>query len=111
VALTGVRAYDNDPTPCYGYADCYNIGNPDSKNLGDRWTFPWASSLGSDFNFNVSFTEEQQRDGVFEYNYQRGGHYRSGASTYLSSFASLQLAYYRECNEQSGPFNIIKSDS
>jgi predicted dithiol-disulfide oxidoreductase (DUF899 family) len=27
------------------------------------WTFPWASSLGSDFNFdfNVSFTEEQQR--------------------------------------------------
>ena len=29
------------------------------------WTFPWASSLGSDFNFdfNVSFTEEQQRDG------------------------------------------------
>ena len=30
------------------------------------WTFPWASSLGSDFNFdfNVSFTEEQQREGV-----------------------------------------------
>src|SRR3954464_14625573 len=27
------------------------------------WTFPWASSLGSDFNldYNVSFTEEQQR--------------------------------------------------
>jgi predicted dithiol-disulfide oxidoreductase (DUF899 family) len=40
------------------------------------WTFPWASSLSSDFNFdfNVSFTEEQQRDGVFEYNYRRGGH-------------------------------------
>ena len=37
------------------------------------WTFPWASSLGSDFNFdfNVSFTEEQQREGVVEYNYQR----------------------------------------
>jgi predicted dithiol-disulfide oxidoreductase (DUF899 family) len=34
------------------------------------WTFPWASSLGSDFNFDfiVSFTEDQQRDGV-EYNY------------------------------------------
>ncbi len=30
------------------------------------WSFPWASSLGSDFNFdfNVSFTEEQQRDGA-----------------------------------------------
>src|SRR5881628_1656028 len=40
------------------------------------WTFPWASSLGSDFNldFNVWFTEEQQREGVVEYNYRRGGH-------------------------------------
>jgi len=39
------------------------------------WTFPWASSHGSDFNFdfNVSFTEEQQREGVVEYNYRRGG--------------------------------------
>ena len=37
------------------------------------WTFPWASSAGSDFNFdfNVSFTKEQQREGI-EYNYQRG---------------------------------------
>jgi predicted dithiol-disulfide oxidoreductase (DUF899 family) len=36
------------------------------------WTFPWASSLGSDFNFdfNVSFTEEQQRQGGIEYNYE-----------------------------------------
>jgi predicted dithiol-disulfide oxidoreductase (DUF899 family) len=40
------------------------------------WNFPWASSLGSDFNFdfNVSFTEEQQREGSVEYNYRRGGH-------------------------------------
>jgi predicted dithiol-disulfide oxidoreductase (DUF899 family) len=40
------------------------------------WTFPWASALGSDFNFdfNVSFTEEQQRKAVVEYNYRRGGH-------------------------------------
>src|SRR6267143_1067976 len=39
------------------------------------WTFPWASSHGSDFNFdfNVSFTEEQQREGVVEYNYRRDG--------------------------------------
>ena len=37
------------------------------------WTFPWASSLGSDFNadFNVTFTEEQQRQGEVEYNYRR----------------------------------------
>jgi predicted dithiol-disulfide oxidoreductase (DUF899 family) len=40
------------------------------------WTFPWASSLGSDFNFdfNVAFTEEQQREGLVEYNYRRKGH-------------------------------------
>jgi predicted dithiol-disulfide oxidoreductase (DUF899 family) len=40
------------------------------------WTFPWASSRGGDFNFdfNVSFTEEQQREGGIEYNYERGGH-------------------------------------
>ena len=39
------------------------------------WTFPWASSLGGDFNFdfNVSFTEEQQREGIV-YNYKRSGH-------------------------------------
>ncbi|MDR6391656.1 DUF899 domain-containing protein [Paraburkholderia phenoliruptrix] len=40
------------------------------------WTFPWASSAGSDFNFdfNISFTEAQQREGTVEYNYQRGHH-------------------------------------
>jgi predicted dithiol-disulfide oxidoreductase (DUF899 family) len=40
------------------------------------WSFPWASSRGGDFNFdfNVSFTEEQQRNDGVEYNYQRGGH-------------------------------------
>jgi predicted dithiol-disulfide oxidoreductase (DUF899 family) len=38
------------------------------------WTFPWASSHGSDFNFdfNVSITEEQQREGGYEYNYRPG---------------------------------------
>jgi predicted dithiol-disulfide oxidoreductase (DUF899 family) len=36
------------------------------------WSFPWASSLGSDFNFdfNVSITEEQQRQGIVEYNFR-----------------------------------------
>ncbi|HEX4340697.1 MAG TPA: thioredoxin family protein [Polyangiaceae bacterium] len=36
------------------------------------WSFPWASSLGGEFNydFNVSLTEEQQRDGGTEYNYR-----------------------------------------
>jgi predicted dithiol-disulfide oxidoreductase (DUF899 family) len=40
------------------------------------WMFPWASSVGCDFNFdfNVAFTAEQQRSGFVEYNYERGGH-------------------------------------
>ena len=36
------------------------------------WTFPWASSVSGDFNFDLSagFTEEQEREGI-EYNYRR----------------------------------------
>jgi len=36
------------------------------------WTFPWASSFGSDFNYDlqVTFTEEQQRSGSVEYNFR-----------------------------------------
>jgi predicted dithiol-disulfide oxidoreductase (DUF899 family) len=36
------------------------------------WTFPWASSADSDFNFdfNTSLTEEQQRAGDGSYNYR-----------------------------------------
>lgn len=36
------------------------------------WSFPWASSAKTDFNadFNVWFTEEQQRSGGVVYNYQ-----------------------------------------
>ena len=42
------------------------------KRMG--WTFPWASSSGNDFNydFNVSYTKEQQRSGRTEYNYAPG---------------------------------------
>lgn len=38
-----------------------------------KWTFPWASSVDTDFNFdfNVGFTEAAQRDGGIEYNYRR----------------------------------------
>jgi predicted dithiol-disulfide oxidoreductase (DUF899 family) len=41
------------------------------RRLG--WTFPWASSGGSDFNrdFNVAFSTEEQRNGGIEYNYRR----------------------------------------
>ena len=45
------------------------------------WTFPWASSVGGDFNFdfNVAFTEEQQREGGAEYNYRREGAWQGGS--------------------------------
>jgi predicted dithiol-disulfide oxidoreductase (DUF899 family) len=41
------------------------------KRMG--WTFPWASSLGGDFNFdfNVSLSEKQQLEGTVNYNYRR----------------------------------------
>jgi len=43
------------------------------KRMG--WTIPWASSFGSDFNydFSVGFTEEQQRKGDVNYNYSQSG--------------------------------------
>jgi predicted dithiol-disulfide oxidoreductase (DUF899 family) len=45
------------------------------------WTFPWASSSGSDFNFdfNIAVTEAQQRAGGTQYNY-RAGHPIEAAS-------------------------------
>jgi predicted dithiol-disulfide oxidoreductase (DUF899 family) len=41
------------------------------------WTFPWASSFDSDFNwdFAMSLTEQQQREGGTEYNYERQAPY------------------------------------
>jgi predicted dithiol-disulfide oxidoreductase (DUF899 family) len=40
------------------------------------WSFPWVSSFGGEFNFDfdVAFTEEEQRKGSIEYNYKRNGH-------------------------------------
>ena len=48
------------------------------------WTFPWASSAGGDFNydFNISFTEQEQRAGTIEYNYARGGHAMDASSAW-----------------------------
>ena len=36
------------------------------------WDFPWASSNGSDFNydFHVSFTQEERASGAIHYNYE-----------------------------------------
>src|SRR5579864_4593820 len=42
------------------------------KRMG--WTLPWASSFGSDFNydFQAGVTEEQQRKGNITYNFNKG---------------------------------------
>src|SRR5215510_13478493 len=58
------------------------------------WTFPWASSFGSDFNFDfsVGLTEEQQRKGGVEYNYRREPARREGAESVsdgATSFAAI----------------------
>ena len=36
------------------------------------WSFPWASSFGSDFNydFQVAYSEEQRQSGAGEYNFR-----------------------------------------
>ena len=51
------------------------------------WTFPWASSVGTDFNtdFNVSFTEQQQRAGDIEYNYRREPAWQGGDGEGIAS--------------------------
>jgi predicted dithiol-disulfide oxidoreductase (DUF899 family) len=58
------------------------------RRLG--WTFPWASSHDSDFNadFNVSFTEEQQRKGI-EYNYRREPAFEAREGGDASNFAAM----------------------
>src|SRR5437588_7465215 len=80
------------------------------------WTFPWASSAPSDFNhdFNVWFTEAQQRAGDIAYNYRRepafearpgqegggaGGHAAmcgTDVATFLRDRPGLS-AFVREC--------------
>jgi predicted dithiol-disulfide oxidoreductase (DUF899 family) len=71
------------------------------RRLG--WTFPWASSGGSDFNadFSVGFTEAQQRDGI-EYNYHREAplQIRAGGERPVSEFSATagvdEATYTRE---------------
>jgi predicted dithiol-disulfide oxidoreductase (DUF899 family) len=70
------------------------------------WTFPWASSLNSDFNydFNTSITEEQQRSGTADYNYreedttwlQSDRAATSGAATMAAMSGTDVATYVRE---------------
>src|SRR5216117_1424827 len=70
------------------------------KRLG--WTFPWASSFGSDFNFDfsVQLTEEQQRKGGVEYNYEREEAWNPEESEGVVTFAKMSgtdpATYVRE---------------
>jgi predicted dithiol-disulfide oxidoreductase (DUF899 family) len=69
------------------------------KRMG--WTFPWASSFGSDFNFDfaVGLTEKQQRDGGFEYNYNCEGPWEGageGATTFAAMSGTDPATYVRE---------------
>lgn len=58
------------------------------------WSFPWASSAGSDFNldFQAGFTEQQQRAGGYEYNYRRSAVPLSQVITRLGEGPVAQLA-------------------
>jgi len=56
------------------------------------WTFPWASSNGSEFNFdfNTSLTEQQQRSGKAQYNYRVEGEWRKpSADGPVAQFAAM----------------------
>lgn len=55
------------------------------------WTFPWASALDSDFNFDfhVGFTEAQQRDGTIDYNYRREAAWRLRGGEAYSEIADM----------------------
>jgi predicted dithiol-disulfide oxidoreductase (DUF899 family) len=57
------------------------------------WSFPWASSFGSDFNadFGVWITKAQQREGGTEYNYRReaGGLSRGDEGATPTLFAAM----------------------
>ncbi len=64
------------------------------------WIFPWASSFGSDFNFdfNVGLTAEQQRQGGFEYNYRP-----EPAAIAERALEGRETSQWREKPESGGP--------
>jgi predicted dithiol-disulfide oxidoreductase (DUF899 family) len=62
------------------------------------WSFPWYSSAGSDFNFDygVSFTEDELRAGEVEYNYrptQWSGSEAPGISVFLKEDEQVYHTY------------------
>ena len=64
------------------------------------WSFPWASSLGSDFNYDlhVSHTEEEWQSGAVEYNFREVDFRAAEESPALAEWASAvgtDFATYR----------------
>jgi predicted dithiol-disulfide oxidoreductase (DUF899 family) len=55
------------------------------------WTFPWASSFGSDFNFDFSvrLTEDQQREGGAVYNFEHEDVWNPAESEGVVIFARM----------------------
>jgi len=80
------------------------FGKLDQYKRRMGWTFPWASSYGSDFNFDfsVGFTEEQQREEGIEYNFQREAPRKeepspeSGSAIFAAMSGTDQATYTRE---------------
>jgi predicted dithiol-disulfide oxidoreductase (DUF899 family) len=60
------------------------------------WTFPWASALENDFNydFGVSFTEEQQRSGSVPYNYDTRNFVPSGGESPFAQSVGVDAATF-----------------
>jgi len=64
------------------------------------WTFPWASSFGSDFNFDfsVGYTAKQQSEAGIEYNYAREpalpSRSTSGGPVAFAAMAGTDVATY-----------------
>ena len=66
------------------------------KRMG--WQFPWASSNGSDFNFDyhVSFRKEEMAQGKAEYNYEPSPAHESAQDSELPGLSSF---YKNEAGE------------
>jgi predicted dithiol-disulfide oxidoreductase (DUF899 family) len=61
------------------------------------WSFPWASSQGSDFNFDfsASYSKEQQQEGI-EYNFHREPQ-RQGRADRADGADSAQARFAAMC--------------
>src|SRR5205823_11800099 len=101
------RRFQRDPyPPGQSLRDALGVSRAPFAKLQEYkrrmgWTFPWASSFGSAFNpdFSVWHTEEQQREGGIEYNYEREGPWEGageGATTFAAMSGTDPATYVRE---------------